>query len=173
MDKVRFSCPRCRTVMQTSAEKIGFDVACPNCAHRFRLVDSPDSPPADKTLGPDAATIASSRLPPEINSGDHTKPPVGSFPEVGTASSDPIGQSAIEAMHDATAVPAQPGYSGPSSFSCPYCHTTAPPLIKSEVSTGGWIVFAVLLMTTCVGCVIGLMIRDQYRICSQCKIRLG
>ena len=56
---------------------------------------------------------------------------------------------------------------------CPYCQTKRPPTWKSEVSQVGWIVFAILLITTCVFCFVGLFIRDKYRICSQCKIRLG
>ena len=57
-------------------------------------------------------------------------------------------------------------------YSCPYCQTHAPPIWKSEVSQIGWIVFAILLVTTCVFCFAGLLIRDRYRVCSQCKMRL-
>jgi len=60
-------------------------------------------------------------------------------------------------------------------FTCPFCHTTAPPITRSKVSTGGWVVF-VFLMLTCFGIFlawIGLLIREDYKVCSRCGIKLG
>ena len=65
MEKVRFACPRCQTIMQTGAEKVGYDVACPHCAHRFRLVESGDPTSAGQTNTPttnDAPTIPPTSL---------------------------------------------------------------------------------------------------------------
>ena len=83
------------------------------------------------------------------------------------------------AKFDAPPQPANPyvynGLSGGltgQSFACPYCQTTNPPIWKSEVSTVGWIVFAVLLVTTCVFCFVGLFIKNRYRVCSNCRVRL-
>ena len=171
MDKVRFSCPRCQTIMQTGAEKIGYDVACPHCAHRFRLVESSDSA---SNSGPPSGGDRSATLPPS-KSPTTRENPVTQRPA--SSPSEPIPGSgkppAAFSNHGSQApvigrVPApQPG------FACPYCGTHSPPIWKSEVSTIGWIVFAVLFVTTCVFCFIGLFIRDRYRVCSNCKIRLG
>jgi len=63
----------------------------------------------------------------------------------------------------------------PVGFVCPYCHTTAPPFVCSKVSTGGWIIFALLLLS-CIGtlfCWVGLFFTDTYHQCRQCGIRLG
>jgi len=60
-------------------------------------------------------------------------------------------------------------------FVCPFCHTTMPPMTYSKVSTGGWIVF-VFLMLTCFGILlawIGLLMKENYKVCSQCGIKLG
>lgn len=175
MDKVRFACPRCQTIMQTGAEKVGYDVACPHCAHRFRLVDSGDSGSperSDPLSADDASTLPPSSFP---------KPAVGDLGGINAGSSGAV-QSPY--THKPTPHPIASGGASPvvgsyptssvqQGFCCPYCHTNQPPIWKSEVSQIGWIVFAVLLVTTCVCCFIGLFIRDRYRICSQCKIRLG
>ncbi len=171
MEKVRFSCPRCQTIMQTGAEKIGYDVACPHCAHRFRLVESSEaesSPSGTATSNGDASTLPPSKFPAGLDRqiSDSSKfrqaeiaPPPLKPNHVANYGQAPVisrGQIPVS----------RPG------FSCPYCQTHAPPIWKSEVSSIGWIVFAILLVTTCVFCWIGLFIRDRYRVCSQCRIRL-
>ncbi len=159
MDKVRFACPRCRTVMQTGAEKVGYDVACPHCAHRFRLVE-PENPSNQLGSSPvsdrDAATLPPMRSP----ASDRTLP-----------AKPPVIKPAVD--HSAYGNQAVNTNPGTGTYACPYCGTNSPPIWKSEVSTIGWIVFAVLLVTTCIFCWVGLFIRDQYRVCSRCRVRLG
>lgn len=163
MDKVRFGCPRCQTIMQTAAEKVGFDVACPNCAHRFRLVESND-PSSRSDDGRSGSSEETRAAPDSIRFVDSDS----------TASSD--NNSPRPTLNSMGARP----FAGHGSatfqhvgFSCPYCQTTRAPRWKSEVSTIGWVVFAVLLVSTCFFCFVGLFIRDSYRVCSQCKIRLS
>lgn len=180
MEKVRFACPRCQTIMQTGAEKVGYDVACPHCTHRFRLVESGDPASAsrdDPSSSSDAATLPPTSFP------QATKPiGFGDSGGMGLGSSGPIGTPRNPYQHSPGAInsPAMshvvsqfPSSVPQSGFCCPYCQTTRAPRWKSEVSQIGWIVFAILLVTTCVCCFVGLFIRDQYRVCSQCNIRLG
>ncbi len=56
---------------------------------------------------------------------------------------------------------------------CPYCHTQAPARIKSKVSTGGWVLFVIILLVFFPLCWIGLLIREEYYVCSYCGIKLG
>ena len=59
-------------------------------------------------------------------------------------------------------------------FRCPYCSSTLPPLYRSEVSGAGWVLFWILLLVTCaLLCWIGLLIRDNYRVCASCGMKLG
>ena len=58
-------------------------------------------------------------------------------------------------------------------FHCPYCHTTSLPRIERKVSTAGWVVFTLLLLFTIIFCWIGLFIKEDYRVCSQCGMKLG
>ena len=179
MEKVRFACPRCQTIMQTGAEKVGYDVACPHCAHRFRLVESGEATSSghrSPTTSNDETTLPPTAFPPTSRSV-----PAGSTGAYSPERSDPYGtpnpvkpaQHGFDASKTSHVVNPYSPVGQQAAFCCPYCQTTRPPIWKSEVSQIGWIVFAILLVTTCVFCFVGLFIRDKYRICSQCKIRLS
>ena len=161
MAKVRFSCPRCQAVMQTSEEKIGFDIACPQCSHRFTLVEqnAPQTESADRSDS--KAETEETR--------QWVDRPVEET-EVRKASTPP--SSVVESISAGRAIP--PIYQGhaPNSFMCPYCHSRLPPIWKSEVSTAGWITMVILLVTTCFFFWVGLLIRDKYTVCSSCNTRL-
>ena len=57
-------------------------------------------------------------------------------------------------------------------YPCPHCGSTAVPLVKRRISTTGWIVFAVLLVFTVCFFWVGLLIREDYRVCPECGIEL-
>lgn len=61
------------------------------------------------------------------------------------------------------------------AFKCPFCQSTAQPLIRQKVSTAGWIWF-IVLFGSCIGtvfCWIGLLLKENYRVCRSCGITLG
>jgi hypothetical protein len=58
-------------------------------------------------------------------------------------------------------------------FRCPFCGTSEPPNVDSKVSTGGWVLFVVLLISCFPLCFIGLFVREDYRVCSSCGVKLG
>ena len=60
-----------------------------------------------------------------------------------------------------------------SGFRCVYCGTSRPPEVCSKISTAGWVLFVVLLISCFPLCVIGLFIKEDYRVCSSCGIKLG
>ena len=172
MEKVRFSCPRCQTVMQTLADKVGGEVGCPQCQHKFRLVDTgPSENQATMDFsdrGSDAPTMPPQNAPAgsswsQSDSYANASNPSGGWQQPAKFESPPANPYAHNGLSS--------GLTG-QSFACPYCQTTNPPIWRSEVSTIGWIVFAVLLVTTCVFCFVGLFIRNRYRVCSQCRVRL-
>lgn len=168
MGKVRFSCPRCKAVMQTSDDKIGFDIACPQCSHQFTLVGqstaAPTSSPPESSQG---ATDADSNPAVEATRQWVDTTVDGPRAEPTTTYTPP----AAESTRKGSSIP--PIYQGTSnSFSCPYCQSRQPPIWKSEVSTVGWITCVILACTTCVFFWVGLLIRDKYTICSSCKTRL-
>jgi hypothetical protein len=72
-----------------------------------------------------------------------------------------------------TPTPVEPAPRQVLVMECPYCHMKAPPLIRSKVSTGGWVTFVVILILFFPLCWIGLLIRESYYVCSRCGIQLG
>ena len=60
------------------------------------------------------------------------------------------------------------------SFRCPYCKSDEVPVRKSQVSQAGWIVFILMLLFLCLPlCWIGLLIKEEYRVCADCGSKLG
>jgi DNA-directed RNA polymerase subunit M/transcription elongation factor TFIIS len=66
-----------------------------------------------------------------------------------------------------------PGQKRRKGFECPYCHTDESPIVDSQISTAGWVIFVVLLIACFPLCIIGLFVKESYRRCSACGIRLG
>ncbi|HVU66726.1 MAG TPA: LITAF-like zinc ribbon domain-containing protein [Ktedonobacteraceae bacterium] len=56
---------------------------------------------------------------------------------------------------------------------CPLCHAHAPALVQQRISTAGWITFGVLLFVFLPLFWIGLLIKENYYVCSRCGVRLG
>lgn len=60
-------------------------------------------------------------------------------------------------------------------YSCPFCHTDSSPAVRSEVTAIGWVFFIILLCSILFFwlCWLPLVVmRQQYRQCSSCGIRL-
>lgn len=57
-------------------------------------------------------------------------------------------------------------------YHCPRCGTQALPMVTRRVSTAGWITFSVLLVMTGIFFWIGLLIREDVRVCPVCQLRL-
>ncbi len=61
-----------------------------------------------------------------------------------------------------------------AQFHCPFCSSSTIPLVRSKVSTAGWITFVLLLLLFCWPfCWIGLLMREEYRQCSTCGMKIG
>ena len=67
-------------------------------------------------------------------------------------------------------LPYQPPAAG---FRCPFCQTTLLPVASQQISTAGWVTFAVLLFTCLPLFWIGLLMKEEQRHCRQCGMRLG
>ncbi len=65
------------------------------------------------------------------------------------------------------------GQSSPVRFKCPFCQTESPPLVRQRISTAGWVTFVVLLLFCLPLFWIGLLIKEDYRVCSGCGMKLG
>jgi RNA polymerase subunit RPABC4/transcription elongation factor Spt4 len=59
------------------------------------------------------------------------------------------------------------------NYRCPNCGTGYLPVIERRISTAGWITFAALLVFTVIFFWIGLLIKEDVRICPVCRVKLG
>ena len=75
--------------------------------------------------------------------------------------------------------PPQSAASGPAGnfgFMCPFCRYQGPPVIQQQVSSGGWILFVILLLFCLPLCWLPFVMdgcKDEIRKCASCGARLG
>lgn len=65
--------------------------------------------------------------------------------------------------------PSSPAVS--AGYHCPRCQSQLYPRVVKQISTAGWIVFAVLLATIFPLFWIGLLIKDEVRVCPVCNLK--
>ena len=59
-------------------------------------------------------------------------------------------------------------------FKCPYCGATSAPIVKQKVSTGGWVLFVILLLFCFIFAWVPILyMKEDYRVCSACGMTLG
>jgi hypothetical protein len=58
-------------------------------------------------------------------------------------------------------------------FVCPFCDSPEPPIIKNEVSQAGWIVLVVLILFCWPLFWIGLLMKEEKKVCADCGAKLG
>ena len=58
-----------------------------------------------------------------------------------------------------------------AGYRCPRCGTQNLPYVTRQVSTAGWITFAVLLVTTFIFFWIGLLIKEDVKVCPVCNYK--
>jgi DNA-directed RNA polymerase subunit RPC12/RpoP len=58
-------------------------------------------------------------------------------------------------------------------YRCPNCGSTYPPIAEKRISTEGWIVFCALLVFCLPLFWIGLLMKEELRVCPMCRARLA
>ena len=58
-------------------------------------------------------------------------------------------------------------------FQCPRCASPLFPKVVRKISTAGWIVFAVLMVVFFPLFWVGLLIKEDVRVCSTCNMKIG
>ena len=91
----------------------------------------------------------------------------------GTTPIESLGQTAPFAGNQPRAL----AYSGQQNlnqpYHCPHCGSRYLPRMERRISTGGWVTFAILLVAFFPLFWIGLMIKEDIRICPVCEYRVG
>ncbi len=121
-----------------------------------------NSPPSYKPYGW-ASDSLSGKMPPQTPPAGKTQPirqvqPLPQFPN----------QPQNLAQMPNYAPPANYQTQMLSGYRCPRCGTTAPPQFVRKISAAGWVVFAVLLITVFPLFWIGLLMKEDRRVCPVC-----
>lgn len=147
---IRFSCPACGAKLKSAMGTSGRKTSCP-CGQPLIVPFSAES------LSFDFADLH--------KVGDDP------FDDSWLFEQQPPTRNLVHAPAPVFALPItnddQPG------FRCVYCRSRRLPISVSHPSGSGWVVFFILLLTCFPFCVIGLCIRDHYKKCADCGIRLG
>lgn len=140
---IEFLCPHCRSRLTIARKKAGTVVECPRCNGRVTVPTPVEAAPEGILIDEPSPT------PPPIDFDTHPVPPP--LPPPLHDDEDPT-----------------PRRRRPARLQCPYCGSTTKAIIRSEVSTGGWIVFVVLLIVFFPLCWIAGFIRQESRVCRDC-----
>lgn len=151
---IRITCPDCGHTGDAPDESRGLRVRCPHCQADFVADPPPAGPRAVARRRPD---------------------PVVRYAEPGD--DRPRRRRRREFDH---------------GFRCPYCGTGRNPAVVTRIAPGGWVTFGLILglsvVLTALGavcilfcfaillaplCVLGLLIKDEVRVCAECGVKLG
>jgi len=147
-------CPGCETRLSVEVANVGGDVICPKCDVTFRAIRADTAPPpfVDRRLRG-----------------------VGSLERLGGGAkeSEDDNRERRKARRDEEDERDRDRRRSRRRSGCPGCGSDARPVYRSEISTAGWITFAVLLTSCAPLCWIGLLIKDEYQACGECgrKVR--
>lgn len=81
-------------------------------------------------------------------------------------------QTAINSQMAQPAVYQRPAYLA-QGYHCPRCGTQQLPHITKKISAAGWVVFAVLMVFFFPLFWIGLLIKEEIRVCPVCNVRIS
>lgn len=91
----------------------------------------------------------------------------------GTAPIGQIGNTTPIAGYQPQTLMHQGGQQFSQPYRCPHCMSQFLPKIERRISTAGWITFAVLLVFFFPLFWIGLLIKEDVRICPGCNMKVG
>lgn len=187
---IRYGCPRCQKSLESPASLGGTKLTCPGCGQRLQI-PLPPTPPAPPPINKTVLAVSAS-------GGQPQQPqPVVHQPEVLQL----VPTSIVRCLECGRELLGQPPLACPdcaslfcssaccrehrahaheggarprgAGFQCPYCGTTALPYRSGAISAAGWTVFALMILIFFPLCWIGLLIKEEYRRCAACGMRLG
>jgi DNA-directed RNA polymerase subunit M/transcription elongation factor TFIIS len=139
---IRYTCPSCKTLLESPDHKVGTQVACPTCEKRLRV-----PMPGNGQMQPAPASRKDD------------------YPVLEEIAEDE--RDDVELDRPRRSRPRRK-----SRFKCRECGSRRRPVEKTEISQTGWILFIVLLLVFWPLCFIGLMQKETYEVCDDCGARL-
>ncbi len=90
-----------------------------------------------------------------------------------TAKIGPTGQTSPFAPNQAQPLAFRSGQQMSQPYRCPHCMSQFLPRVERRISTGGWITFAMLMVFFFPLFWIGLLVKEDIRVCPSCGNRVG
>jgi DNA-directed RNA polymerase subunit RPC12/RpoP len=169
MPAIKVKCPHCGAVAKAPETSDGKIVSCPACAKKFQVRSYDELEEGNGEPGTRIET-RSSRRGRDRDEDDEEERSVrrGRDDDQDDEDDRPrrSRRSEREDDDDRDERPSRGGYR------CPYCGTRRPPIVRQQVSQTGWIVFVLLLIFTVCLFWIGLLIKEDVRVCSECGMKL-
>jgi DNA-directed RNA polymerase subunit RPC12/RpoP len=199
---IRYTCPRCKSSLESPASFAGQKLNCPNCGQRMQIPQPsvpPSAPPINKTILAKEESVST----PSARTSQHSPPAVPPDPEltaelVEEALPARRHESCLECGIDITRrarvqtcpdcgslfcsascyrthhnhAHARKKKKRSRPVECPYCDSTERPYARSQISQAGWIIFAVLLLVFFPLCWIGLLMTETEWRCRECNALL-
>ncbi|MEP6947539.1 MAG: LITAF-like zinc ribbon domain-containing protein [Acidobacteriota bacterium] len=91
----------------------------------------------------------------------------------GTVKLAPSGRTSPFAPNQPQPLAFRPGQQVNQPYRCPHCMSQFLPRVERRISTGGWITFAILLVFFFPLFWIGLLVKEEVRVCPSCGNRVG
>lgn len=158
---IRFACPTCEKVYKARDELAGRELVCKKCGAAFLV---PERPVREVHYG----TMLPSEAPAQPLPEPKPDEPFGFDPPARPSS------RRSRRRHEYQDEDQEPrSHKRRRGFRCMHCGSSDLPVTVKKISTGGWIVFVVILLVFFPLCWIGLLITDNYKVCYECRIRLG
>lgn len=104
----------------------------------------------------------------EFSTQSDARKTVGGTAQIGSA-----GQTSAFPNGHAQPLAYRPGQQMSQPYRCPNCMSQFLPRIERRISTGGWVTFALLLVFFFPLFWIGLLVKEDVRICPSCGVRVG
>ena len=147
------ACPDCQKQLQVPDDLIGKTVQCPECKHTFAA----------------ALAVEAEKARVDIAETTPWKEPV---PDDDRSERKSKREMHDEHDHDDEDLDIERG-SKRRGFRCPFCGSREPTQTRSQISVGGWVVFAVMLFFCFPLFWIGLLMTEEYHVCSECGHKIG
>ena len=139
------ACPECDKQLQVPEDLLSKHVQCPSCQHTFV-----------------AASKDVSERPDEKRSG------------VSSKRSNKGEDAMVRPSRDRDDEESDADRGGRRSrFRCPFCGSRELPDTRSQISAAGWVGFVVMLLFCFPFFWVGLLIKEEYRVCQECGSKLG
>lgn len=163
-------CPTCGSTLEVDDSSAGKNVFCPSCAAELIIPESAGAPAPVETAEPPAPPLLVSRV---STRSSQTSKILSARVEPDDEDEEEDRPSRRRSRRTKRDDDDYGGRRSRRGFRCPYCDSERFPITESQISQGGWIMFAVMLVTCWPLFFIGLLMKEDIRKCADCGLKIG